>query len=83
MSPDPHEETKEAFRWALDTGNDMSHLSAEEHLQEKWEQYIEEQVHLAMWEEDRLPDDPDNFIVRMKECADDVADELDVSATLK
>lgn len=76
MTEDVREETKMALIFALDTGGDIAGTTPQKHMQERWEYYIEDQVELVMWEEDRLPENPDEFIEEMKEVAPEVADEL-------
>lgn len=74
---DPRKEVRKAFKSALDTGSDMRGTTPEDNLRNEWETYIEEQVNLTMWSEDRLPEDPDKFIEEMKDIAPTVAKDMD------
>jgi hypothetical protein len=47
----PYEEVKEAFRWAMDTGGDISNTTPEKHPAGSWRRYIKDRANLVLYEE--------------------------------
>lgn len=71
-----YEEVKEAFKWAMDTGGDISNTTPEKHLAENWRRYIKDQANLVLYEHKGFSsEEVDEIRPKMFDLAKEVAEE--------